>query len=284
MANEPEVTSDAQDSMKSRVRQWLEKTGFGLELEVAAAFRAEGFDVRQASHFIDRDSGKSREIDVVACDPNDMGIVEIGFIVECKRSTKPWVLLSSSETLDGYNRVMAVGLLSDRARDAMIQRLGREEAIEMILPWFKKDSRVAYSLRQAFAERDLGYATTVAIAKATDAWVNTGKSIDHNQLKFGFPLIVTDAPILECFLDASGTVELREIDQGEVLFSGRAPVGFGACIRIISARSISAFAKEAYRVATLLRANLKEEEERMMLSWRQSHGDPTAFRPRNMGA
>ena len=61
-------------------------------MKTAAAFRHAGFEVRQCSHYVDPDTGKSREIDVLARDPDFLGIVDIQFAVECKASKKPWVL------------------------------------------------------------------------------------------------------------------------------------------------------------------------------------------------
>ena len=39
-------------------------------MHTAAAFRAGGFEVRQSSHYVDPESGKGREIDVVALHPD----------------------------------------------------------------------------------------------------------------------------------------------------------------------------------------------------------------------
>jgi hypothetical protein len=47
--------------MIPNVKEWLEKQGFLLEMKTAAAFRQAGFEVRQCSHYVDPDSGKSRE-------------------------------------------------------------------------------------------------------------------------------------------------------------------------------------------------------------------------------
>jgi hypothetical protein len=76
--------------MMPKVKEWLEKQGFLLEMKTAAAFRDAGFEVRQSSHYVDPDTGKSREIDVLARDPDFLGIVDIQFTIECKASKKPW--------------------------------------------------------------------------------------------------------------------------------------------------------------------------------------------------
>ena len=39
-------------------------------MKTAAAFRAAGFEVRQSSYYIDQETGKGREIDVLAMDPD----------------------------------------------------------------------------------------------------------------------------------------------------------------------------------------------------------------------
>jgi hypothetical protein len=87
-------------------------------MQTAAAFRAGGFEVRQSSHYVDPESGKGREIDVVALHPDVYGAVEIAFIAECKTSKTPWCLLSSQDTLANYNRLNAFGVLTDKARDS----------------------------------------------------------------------------------------------------------------------------------------------------------------------
>jgi hypothetical protein len=84
-----------------------------LVMEAAQACRDAGFEVRQSAHYSDPESAKSREIDVVAVDPDWSGVVEISFIVECKRSSKPWAMLCSKDTLSDYNRLFAFGVLSE---------------------------------------------------------------------------------------------------------------------------------------------------------------------------
>src|SRR6476469_3471123 len=73
-------------SVISAVRTWLDKQGFPLEMRTASAFRAAGFDVRQSSYYVDAETGKAREIDVIAYDPDPLmlGLTRIVFVLECK--------------------------------------------------------------------------------------------------------------------------------------------------------------------------------------------------------
>ena len=76
-------------ALTDEVREWLERSGFPLEMQSAAAFRQAGFEVRQSSHYIDPENGKDRELDVLATDPDYIGVVQIHFVIECKSGKKP---------------------------------------------------------------------------------------------------------------------------------------------------------------------------------------------------
>ena len=86
--------------LKNKVLDWIKKTGFPLEMEAASAFRSAGFGVRQSFTYTDPQSEKGREIDVLAQDPDWMGVIEISFVLECKASSKPWVVLTSEDALE----------------------------------------------------------------------------------------------------------------------------------------------------------------------------------------
>jgi predicted RecB family endonuclease len=73
-------------------------------MRVAEEFRQAGFDVQQSEFYIDQESGKPREIDVVAEKRYALEGLPAGvrfvFVVECKRATaKPWVFLSTPASL-----------------------------------------------------------------------------------------------------------------------------------------------------------------------------------------
>ncbi len=219
--------------MIPQVRDWLEAQGFTLEMRTASAFRAAGFVVRQSSHYIDPETGKGREIDVVASDPNHLGVVDITFIIECKSIKKPWVLLCSPDTVAGYNRFFAFGVLSDKTIEAMAARV--TELVDK-LPWLKKDRLVGYGVRQALSGSDVAYTAGIAVAKACDSWVRRpGKHYVPPYIA-AFPVIVVDGPLLQCSLGDDESIEISEVDEGEWLFLAKLPRYFGTCIRLVSAK------------------------------------------------
>ena len=131
--------------MIHKIKDWLEGQGFSLEMQAASAFRAAGFEVRQSSYYSDSETGKGREIDVVARDPDTLGVVDITFIVECKSTKKPWVILCSPDVLAGYNRLFAFGVLSEKAIRFMAENMTN---LVTRIDWLQKDGLVGYSARQ----------------------------------------------------------------------------------------------------------------------------------------
>jgi hypothetical protein len=250
--------------MKAKVREWLEKSGFTLEMRAAAAFQAAGFEVRQCDHYIDPESGKAREIDVIARDPDSYGIIDITFVVECKASEKPWALLCSPDTLVNYNRLRAFAVVSKSSLEVMVNRLG--ELLDC-WPWLKKDRMAAYSVRQSLSESDVAFTAAVTAAKAAESWVRRPKSEYKPPYIFAFPVIVVNAPLLQCSLSSSGDIDVVDVTEGEWLFFARIPEFFGTCIRIVSIERLPAFAEEARAAARAIRDGLKLEEAKVIESW-----------------
>jgi hypothetical protein len=251
--------------MIPKVRDWLQAQGFTLEMHAASAFRAAGFEVRQSSHYIDPETGKGREIDVVARDPDILGIIDITFIVECKSSKKPWVLLCSPDTVVGYNRFFALVALSEKALGVLA---GRVTELLPKFDWLRKGGLIGYGLRQALSDSDVAYTAAIGLATACDSWIHPPEGAYAPPYSFAFPVMVVDSPILQCSLGHGERIEISEVDTGEFLFVARFPRYFGSCIRVVSLSRLQAFAQEAKIVAGFLRTELKSAEQRVRDSWR----------------
>ncbi len=249
-----------------KIREWLDSQGFPLEMKAAAAFRAAGFEVRQSSFYTDPETNKNREIDLVALDPDDLGIVNIQFILECKAGKNPWVLLCSRDALRNYNRLFAFAALSKTARHILIDHIeGDFDAFSARIPWIKKEELSGYSLRRAHSEKDTAFEAAVGVAKACNAFIQGKQEVDW--IAFAFPVIVIEGPLVRCWLDGNGDVQLDEASEGELLFGH----DFGACIRVVTASYLSAFAMEAKRVADRLRSELRSDADQIVESWKSRH-------------
>ncbi len=250
-----------------KVREWLENQGFPLEMKAAAAFRTAGFEVRQSSFYTDPETTKNREIDLVALDRDYSGVINIQFIVECKTGKNPWVLLCSRDALRNYNRFFAFAASSKTARHILVDHVGDDfEAFSARIPWVEKQELSGYSLRRAYSEKDTAFEAAVGVAKACNAFIQGEQRVDW--IAFAFPVIVVDGPLVRCWLDENGDLQLEEATEGEFLFGH----DFGACIRVVTAEHLSAFALEAKSVAERLRFELKSDADQIVEAWKARHG------------
>ena len=199
--------------LTQKVLKWLKKTGFPLEMETAAAFRAAGFEIRQSYSYPDPQSDKGREIDVLAIDPDFIGVIEISFVLECKSSKKPWVVLTSEDALANYNRLFAFAVTSEAARKSLVSRLPEFGAFK---PYISRPSQGGYGFRQAFSENnDPAYTAAIGVIKACAGLARDRQEAKIPSLSFVFPVIVVDSPLFECSLKSDGGLELKEVEESK---------------------------------------------------------------------
>ncbi len=90
--------------MQANVLNALTRSGYPLEMRVAALARRSGANaVEQSRFYEDLASQKIREIDVVATwlasnGPNAHG--QVSLVIECKDKPRPWVLFDSDDGLE----------------------------------------------------------------------------------------------------------------------------------------------------------------------------------------
>jgi len=149
--------------------------------------------------------------------------------------------------------------MTTTARELLIKRFSDFERLAAKIPWINKEGFIGYSLRQAHSEKDSGYEVAISIAKACCARVQALER-QPKRIAFGFPVIVTNAPLIQCSLARDGQLQLEEVEQGEFLFLGRR---LGACIRVVTANHLPVFALEAKNIADELQKEFKPEGEQI---------------------
>ncbi|SDZ15582.1 hypothetical protein [Pseudomonas sp. NFIX28] len=254
-------------TLTKSVTEWLNKTGFPLEMEAAAAFREAGFDVRQSATFADPQADKGREIDVLAQDPDWIGILDISFVVECKSAQKPWVVFMSDDVLKTSNRLDAFGVKSGVARAVLAKRIsmGIQRELPLLAAYIQRPNRGGYGFRQAMGgNHDEAFGAAIAALKACH-----GVSQDRGEgklprLAFAFPIIVVDSPIFECERNLEGELVLTEVQKSEFLFSAHIPSQVGCCIRVVRREYLSEVARESKELADALRNNLARDESKIL--------------------
>lgn len=256
--------------LEAKVLDWLTTTGFPLEMEAASAFRGAGFDVRQSSTYADPQTDKGREIDVLATDPDWLGLVEIAFVLECKSSSKPWVVLTSDDALAGYNRLFAFGLLSGAARREIADRLLDLGGMKQLL---ERPDRGGYGFRQALAkESDPAYTAAMGALKACHDLAQDRVNSTIPKLAFAFPVIVVDSSLFECSLGTNGELALKEVQFSEFLFSAYIPTSVGCCVKVVTRQYLTAFAAEAKQLADAIRTEFRDLEPKYFPSLNATNG------------
>jgi len=255
-------------SAEQSVRDWLTKTGFPLEMSAANAFRSAGFEVTQSSTYLDPQiDDKSRDIDILATDPDVFGPISIHVVVECKATPKPWVVLTSPDAYENYNAMRLFALMSNNALEALLSRwrAGRGlTGFQHIAPYLTVRRNGEYGFRQAHSgEKDPAYGATIDVLKAGHSLIRAAQQNKYETLTIVFPVIVVETPIFECQLADTGQLQLIEVQESGFLFSTYAPELIGSRVRVVRETGLAEFAISMKKLADALRSELKSEEDRI---------------------
>jgi hypothetical protein len=226
----------ADRDLKDRVRDWLAKGGYPLEMRVADAFGKRRFRVMQSEYYTDVNTGVSREIDVFASVQQDLGpsFIRLSALVECKSdTTKPWVVFTSSRVRLA-DRARVVQRSATRLGDEWLDRISTRSDVTN-LKIFRLPARPGYGVAAAFSEKlDTPYAALTAVAGAANAVAaeadtrsdvlaatfSRGKAVllPRAFTLVQFPVVVTEAPLFECYLNTEQGMEIEEIKQTVVVW------------------------------------------------------------------
>lgn len=258
-------TQHPENSLEAKIQEWLEKTGYPLEMRVAGHFEAAGFDVRQAATFLDGKEDKGREIDVLASDPDILGILNISFVVECKATDKPWVIFTSDKRDNYSDFVLWSAVKSKDARQASFPTLAMSKHFNALAT----STRIGYSLRTAMAGNvDEGYHVTKSLLAAC-ASITREKEADPNalttwpNLSFAFPVIVVSSKLFECSLDPNGRPALKEVSHTKFKASAFLPQPVECTITVVTEAEAPNYAREAKNIAAGIRYELYSHEQKI---------------------
>ena len=194
-------------SSKTQVREWLKAEGFPFEMKVVHALHEHEFHSTQGEYFVDPDTEKAREIDVVTeiVRRSTTGKFEIAFLfaIECKFTRKsPWVFFTAAET---YPR--KIGFDRTRSKEPGTILLSNLDVIETLpkFGFFTGPKLTAYSVTTALPvkNQDVAYQACAKVLSATECVLHvTGGLLSHpTTLRLKFPLIVSDGPLYRAFLN-----------------------------------------------------------------------------------
>jgi len=247
-------TSNKEPSKK--IREWLEKQGYALEMRVAQAFSNAGFKVSISQYYVDLNSKKLREIDVVASISEEFGniSVSVDVFIECKYAPRSWVVFTAQKGLGpfGYFSRILQGkfdvfrwesrpTLQARLISRMLSSLGTNR-IKELEPFLVPQS-VGYRVIESLKTEgpDSAYSALLQVTNSVQAYdmkaeKEYGRILDDLERQgygvgsyddlylfsgISIPVIFIRGKLFECYLDAKGAIELINVDESIVMMSSK---------------------------------------------------------------
>lgn len=235
-------------------RDFVEKSGFTLEMEVARTFKQQGWDVEQARQYVDAETGKLRDLDVHAWRSGhglfDQGHTwkELRLVFECKRSQTPWVLFIGDERYTHSHQHFDTLDMLNLAGGTLIEARTSEQ-----MPIISHTRDITYRLSNASTEKGKDQVTWDAIRQVNSATVGLLRDLVTPEEYRGrpsvvvvVPVLVTDAALIECRLNEDGTTSYTETTMG-LLVTRLRPEDRLHSVWIVNQAGLPAFAKLASR-------------------------------------
>ena len=231
---------------QGKILDWLDKHGYPLEMEVAAAFKKAGFTVALSEPYADFESQIQREIDVSALrwsDMNQKASLQLSVMVECKRSPGyPWIVFVSQAQPDWFPPFQV--LTSSGARIFLIDLLKQEGVIKRLSPLYRfGGGYLGHGIVQAL--KDDQSTAHHAISASVKAAVHRASSFDKAEIIrtmtkgrtlscLALPAIVVDGPLFECFLDKDMNVFLQAVEASALLSKATPREASSPIVRVVT--------------------------------------------------
>jgi hypothetical protein len=208
--------------LSTKVSEWLNKSGYPLEMVVAKALQDAGFGVVRAEYFEEASSGKWRETDVVAYEERRGQTCRAIFalVAECKGGRdKPWVLFTSRDPYPSQLSVARRATTEGGESILNVLALNPDIAASQL---FRVPERPGYGLTIAFRETDKSdhaYEALNSVCNATLGLLRRLDAVPNDRIiPFAWPVIVINAPLVEAFLNDDGEVQVVPIDDGLLIW------------------------------------------------------------------
>jgi hypothetical protein len=250
--------SDDLETKSQQLLKWLEEHGGPVELQVASAFQRAGFAVSQGVHWLDPESSKLRECDLLAFRQRNIGVegthfaVATTFLVECKRSQYPWVaFVANDDDRFAKNEPYTVfsWVVDDLARELVLPDVAQ---LAKGRPSIYSDGPSAYSLVEARLgsaaqknETNRAFNAVQQVLDATEArYAQVTKAKEKSRCHFTFPILVFDGFLYRYSLGTSGP-ELQQVPETTLFLRDRT-LGSGiARVQVVTLRALEEFLARA---------------------------------------
>jgi len=205
-SNHGDKTENEGPDFVEKVRQWLVKTGYPLEMRVAQEFRKlEPTLIQQGVNYKDGETGKIRESDIdvfwLAMTPGTLQSISLQVIVECKAGTQPWIMFADPD--DTYIDVAHYGFAvaaSAEPDDGKFVVTIHDKLIELGVPLFEGPAPLCYGIvqmkRDSDTDKNEAYDSVRQAASGAAATVSDFRpNREPVSLAYSVPVVVTTHPL-----------------------------------------------------------------------------------------
>jgi len=251
--------------LKPKIREWLMKNGYPMEMQVADVFHKAGYLVEQSQYYRNKEN-VACEIDIIASRmayPD--AISEMNVVVECKSNPNtelPWVVFSCPADDNGFSE-LHYPLLTDVARRAFANAISKG-TVKDFPSLMKFGKRVGYGVQCAQIckgknNEDLAYRGMV---KLVNSAVFKLQSVIHPAAaNIVVPVLAVRTPLFECWLEPDG-VKLEQRDHLMLTWhrpSDVEPIVGQTVIHVVHQDGLEVFAQKATQLFETLAITCKAE-------------------------
>lgn len=242
----------------SKIKEWLDKQGYALEMRAALILEQAGFEVSQSVYYLDPEKSILREIDVTASMGKhfDNSWIAFKLFLECKYAVKPWVVFATQKRQIPYlyfarlfygkydlNQWKSYNTQQARFLASIMSSLGKE-TISKLNP-FCLSANLGYRVTQSYSEneKDTAYSALMQISNCMqthditveEEWIKIQKAYESNDrdhyisrdpsifCEIGLPIILIRGKLFECTLNRHGEIDLKETADIVVSTSNKIP-------------------------------------------------------------
>jgi hypothetical protein len=267
--------TDVKPNREAQIRAWLRDHGYPFELEVGADLAETGWIVRHAQAYLDSETGKPREIDIVAniaainevpretpeeTQPSGFVRVDITLVIECKgkgKHDKSWLTFHSphdpyshwfihrspkgvADAIAAYSP--ALGKATAKLYDLEVGNVAHGATVAFLDE--KTPGRgggdpdrvgVAYSAMQSA----IAAATALADRDAKEALLPPNA---FHFLRIILPVVVVESDIFACRLAGNGELLLEKRDWVCLRATTRAAEDWPTAVLLVQGKSLKSFA------------------------------------------
>lgn len=240
---------DAED-LPAKIAKWLADSGRDLELHAARAARAAGALTAQSVPYVDRDTGKDREADVLAeFDGRSGAGIPVTVLAECKKALgKHWVAFPNDGGQISIQPIQHHAMVEPK-EFIRIRRL--EQAWQTADTIFGPEPAIAAALVDAdigkgAGERDKDANSLDTASRALRQCLSAARGLVsdvHETLpisKIIIPVVVSNAQLWTCRLTDDNQIETAAADYVRV----RAPGAGGVLIHVMGLPRFQRFVRQ----------------------------------------